>query len=104
MEGNVIRIATAAKIKAELERKREEVEAQKELLAAARDLGEITTEYLQVNYADVGDISAQIDNIKSDEGTLSVDNRTNLIIYSDFPKRIETAKEILASWTRPPNR
>jgi type IV pilus assembly protein PilQ len=25
-----------------------------------------------------------------------VDNRTNLIIYSDFPKRIETAKEILA--------
>ena len=96
MEGNVIRIATAAKIKAELERKREEVEAQKELMAAARDLGEISTEYLQVNYADVGDISAQIDNVKSDKGTLSVDNRTNLIIYSDFPKRIETAKEILA--------
>jgi len=96
MEGNVIRIATAAKIKAELERKREEVEAQKELMAASRDLGEISTEYLQVNYADVGDISAQIDNIKSDKGTLSVDNRTNLIIYSDFPRRIETAKEILA--------
>jgi type IV pilus assembly protein PilQ len=96
MEGNVIRIATAAKIKAELERKREEVEAQKELMAAARDLGEISTEYLQVNYADVGDISAQIDNIKSEKGTLSVDNRTNLIIYSDFPRRIETAREILA--------
>jgi type IV pilus assembly protein PilQ len=96
MEGNVIRIATAAKIKAELERKREEVEAQKELMAAARDLGEISTEYLQVNYADVGDISSQIDNVKSDKGTVTVDNRTNLIIYSDFPKRIETAKEILA--------
>jgi type IV pilus assembly protein PilQ len=96
MEGNVIRIATAAKIKAELERKREEVEARKELMASARDLGEISTEYLQVNYADVGDISAQIDNVKSEVGTLSVDNRTNLIIYSDFPKRIETAKEILA--------
>ena len=96
MEGNVIRIATAAKIKAELDRKREEVEAQKELMAAARDLGEIATEYLQVNYADVGDISAQIENIKSEMGTLSVDNRTNLIIYSDFPRRIETAKEILS--------
>jgi len=96
MEGNVIRIATAAKIKSELDRRREEVEAQKELMVAARDLGEITTEYLQVNYADVGEISAQIDNIKSDSGTISVDNRTNLIIYSDFPKRIETAKEILA--------
>jgi type IV pilus assembly protein PilQ len=100
MEGNVIRIATAAKIKAELERKREEVEAQKELMAAARDLGEIATEYLQVNYADVGDISAQIDNVKSEKGTVSVDNRTNLIIYSDFPKRIETAKEILARLDR----
>ena len=96
MEGNIIRIATAAKLKAELERKREGVEAQKELMAAARDLGEITTEYLQVNYADVGDISSQIDNVKSEKGTVSVDNRTNLIIYSDFPKRIETAKEILA--------
>ena len=96
MEGNVIRIATAAKIKSELDRRREEVEAQKELMAAARDLGEITTEYLQVNYADVGDISAQINNIKSEQGTLSVDNRTNLIIYSDFPARIQTAKEILS--------
>ena len=96
MEGNVLRIATAAKLKAEFERKREAVEAQKELMAAARDLGEISTEYLQVNYADVGDISAQIDSIKSEKGTLSVDNRTNLIIYSDFPRRIQTAKEILA--------
>jgi type IV pilus assembly protein PilQ len=65
-------------------------------MAAARDLGEITTEYLQVNYADVNDISAQINNVKSDKGTISVDGRTNLIIYSDFPRRIETAKEILA--------
>ncbi len=96
MEGNVIRIATAAKIKSELDRRREEVEAKKELMAAARDLGEITTEYLQVNYADVGDISAQIGNIKSEKGTISVDSRTNLIIYSDFPKRIEVAKQILA--------
>jgi type IV pilus assembly protein PilQ len=95
MEGNVIRIATAAKLKAELERKREEVDAQKDLMAAARDLGEISTEYLQVNYADVGDISAQIANVKSEKGTVTVDNRTNLIIYSDFPKRIENAKEIL---------
>jgi type IV pilus assembly protein PilQ len=95
-EGNVIRIATAAKLKSELDRRRAEVEAKKELMAAARDLGEITTEYLQVNYADVNDISVQIDNIKSDKGTISVDGRTNLIIYSDFPRRIETAKEILA--------
>jgi type IV pilus assembly protein PilQ len=101
MEGNVIRIATAAKIKAELDRKRDEVEAKKELMAAARDLGEISTEYLQVNYADVSDISSQIDNVKSDKGTLSVDSRTNLIIYSDFPRRIQTAKEILARLDRP---
>ena len=96
MEGNVIRIATAAKIKAELDRRREEVEAQKELMAAAMDLGEITTEYLQVNYADVNDISAQLKNVQSEKGSISVDSRTNLIIYTDFPKRIEIAKQILA--------
>jgi type IV pilus assembly protein PilQ len=100
MEGNVIRIATAEKIKSELDRKKDEVEAQKELAAAARDLGDITTEYLQVNYADVNDISAQIQNIKSDKGSISVDGRTNLIIFTDFPARIQTAKEILAKLDR----
>ncbi|UCG11862.1 MAG: type IV pilus secretin PilQ, partial [Deltaproteobacteria bacterium] len=100
MEGNVIRIATAAKIRGEFERRRQEVEAQKELMVAAMDLGEITTEYLQVNYADVNDVSNQIQNIKSDNGTISVDQRTNLIIYSDFPRRIETAKEVLARLDR----
>ncbi|MGD8372157.1 MAG: type IV pilus secretin PilQ, partial [Syntrophobacterales bacterium] len=100
MEGNVIRIATAEKIKTELDRKKDEVEAQKELAAAARDLGDITTEYLQVNYADVNDISNQIQNIKSDKGSISVDGRTNLIIFTDFPARIQTAKEILAKLDR----
>ena len=95
IEGNVIRVATAQKIQAELDRRRAEVEAEKELLAAARDVGEITTEYLQVNYADVNDIASQFDQIKSEKGTISIDPRTNLIIFSDFPKRIETARDIL---------
>jgi type IV pilus assembly protein PilQ len=101
IEGNVIRIATAAKIQAEIDRRRAEVEAQKELLAAARDLGEVSTAYLQVNYADATEISAQIDTIKSEQGTISIDPRTNLIIYSDFPKRLETARDILTRLDRP---
>jgi type IV pilus assembly protein PilQ len=95
IEGNVIRVATRQKIQAEMDRRRAEVEAEKELMAAARDVGEITTEYLQVNYADVNDIASQFDQIKSEKGTISIDPRTNLIIFSDFPKRIETARDIL---------
>lgn len=100
VEGNVIRIATMEKIQSEQERRIAAIKAEQERLAAAKDLGEINTEYLQVNYADAQNVANQIEEIKSDKGSISVDDRTNLIIYSDFPKRIETAQQIVARLDR----
>jgi type IV pilus assembly protein PilQ len=101
VEGNVIRIATAKKLKDEREDRIAAIKAEKERLAEAKDLGEIGTEYLQVNYADATEIMDKLENNMSEKGTIEVDTRTNMIIYSDFPARLKTAREILARLDRP---
>jgi len=94
--GNVIRIAAQGKLKDEWSQKTSEIKARQDLLEAAKDLGEITTAYLSVNYAQPAEIAAKIAEAKSEKGKISVDDRTSLIIYADFPARIEAARHLLA--------
>ena len=100
LEGNVIRVATADKIRVEREQRLAALEAEQKRLAATKDIGEISTVYLQVNYADSKNIASQLDKMKSDKGTLSVDDRTNLIIYSDYPKRLDNARMLMSRLDR----
>ena len=100
LEGNVIRVATADKMKVEREHRLAAMEAEQKSLAAVKDTGEIGTAYLQVNYADAKNIASQIDKIKSDKGSISVDERTSLIIYTDYPKRIENARILITRLDR----
>jgi type IV pilus assembly protein PilQ len=100
VEGNVIRVATADKIKVESEKRLASIEAEQKRLAAVKDTGEVTTAYLQVNYADAKDLAKQIDKVKSDKGSVAVDDRTSLIIYTDYPKRIENARTLLGRLDR----
>ncbi len=106
--GDVIRIAKRSKLKQELKAKREEVKnrmelyrAQQELQIASADTGEIMTEYLQVNYSNIDEIAKKILEFKSPMGRATIDSRTNLIIYSDYPARIEMARELLQRLDRP---
>ncbi len=100
-EGNIIRIAKLDKLRKEMEEIQKQIRAKQKVLETAQDLGEITQNYLQVNYAKASDIASQIEKVKSDKGTISVDPRTNIIIYSDYPARVRRAREILAQLDRP---
>ncbi len=100
-EGNIIRIAKLDKLRKEMEEIQKQIRAKQRVLETAQDLGEITQNYLQVNYAKADDIAKQIEEVKSDKGTISVDPRTNIIIYSDYPARVRRAREILAQLDRP---
>jgi type IV pilus assembly protein PilQ len=101
VEGNVIRIAKATKIQAERDSRVAAIEAKKKAQIAAEGLDQVVTEYLQVNYADAENIKNQIDKIKTERGSTTVDKRTNLIIYRDIPRQIATAKQILKELDRP---
>ena len=100
-EGNIIRIAKLDKLRKEMEEIQKQIRAKQRVLETAQDLGEITQNYLQVNYAKADEIARQIEEVKSDKGTISVDPRTNIIIYSDYPARVRRAREILAQLDRP---
>jgi type IV pilus assembly protein PilQ len=99
--GNVIRIARQTKLREEWNTKTSEIKARQDLLEAAKDLGELTTAYLSVNYAMPNEVAAKIVEIKSDKGRISVDERTSLILYSDYPARIDAARQLLAKLDRP---
>ena len=90
----VIRIARQEKLKKELYEKEAEIRARQQVLESSREVGEIGTHYLQVNYAKASDIANKI--VMSNKGRLTIDERTNLILYTDYPSWIQAARDVLA--------
>lgn len=99
--GNVIRIATRAKLQQEWKQQEESLRARQQLMEAAKDFGEITTEYLAVNYAKPADIASKINEIKSEKGRVSIDDRTSLVIYTDYQSRLANAKTLISRLDKP---
>jgi type IV pilus assembly protein PilQ len=89
----VIRVARQEKLKKELQEKDAEIRARQQVLESSREVGEIATHYLQVNYAKAADIANKI--VLSNKGKLTVDERTNLILCTDYPSWIQAARDLL---------
>ncbi|MBU4419494.1 MAG: type IV pilus secretin PilQ, partial [Proteobacteria bacterium] len=84
-EGDIIRIATAETLKKEDVFKRDKVA-----------LEPLTTAYISVNYANATEeILPKIEAIKTERGSVSADKRTNIIIMTDVPEKINKAREII---------
>jgi type IV pilus assembly protein PilQ len=99
--GGVIRIARQDKLKRELSEKEAELKARQQVVESAKEMGDITTNYLQVNYAQAAKLATKIEKMKSPKGKVTVDDRTNLILYSDYPSFIQSARELLAKLDLP---
>ena len=94
-EGDIIRIATAETLK------KEEVQY-KDLLKANEEkkaLEPLVTKYISVNYANAQkDILPKIEALLTENrGSVSADQRTNIIIMTDVETKIEKAREIVKS-------
>jgi type IV pilus assembly protein PilQ len=90
VEGNVIRIAS-------LETLREEKRALQEALKAeqqAKEQEPLITDYIPINYSDASEIKEHIDEIKTNRGKVTFDERTNTIIIKDIPPIVDRAKEL----------
>ncbi len=91
-EGDIIRIATAETLKKEELQHKDLLKANEEKKA----LEPLTTEYISVNYANAQeDILPKIEAIKTERGSVSADQRTNIIIMTDVKTKIEKAREII---------
>ena len=100
--GNVIRIAKQSKLRQEYLQQAEAIKAKQNLAETTRDLGELSTVYFPVNFGKPAEIAAKISDAKSERGKVAVDERTSLIIYTDYPARITGARQLLDP-ARPPD-
>ncbi len=88
--GNIIRVATL-----------EELAKEKELLAKAAEankkLEPIRVRLIPVNYATAKDIEAQVKDVLSDRGSVTVDDRTNVLIVKDVLEHLVKAEGLVRS-------
>ena len=84
--GNVIRVAKQVKLRQEYMQQVEAIKAKQNLAESTRDLGELSTVYFSVNFGKPSEIATKITDGKSERGKVSVDDRTSLIIYTDYPQ------------------
>ncbi len=88
--GNVIRVAPTDKLKKE----EEEILASRRAKEKLEDLG---TELIPVNYATAKELEDQVKGILSERGSVTVDERTNILIVKDIRSAIDEAKDLVAS-------
>ncbi|ABM02030.1 type IV pilus secretin PilQ [Psychromonas ingrahamii 37] len=92
LDGNVLMIAPAVELAA---KKREQLESEN----AVANLAPLYSEFIQVNYAKVADISAMLSSDKtsllSERGAVSVDNRTNTLLVKDTAAVIDAVKKMI---------
>jgi type IV pilus assembly protein PilQ len=82
--GNVIRVAPVEVLKTE----------QEQLLSSKRTkekLEDLETELIPVNYSTAAELQAQVKNILSERGSISIDARTNTLIIKDIPTVVAEA-------------
>ncbi|WP_143512589.1 type IV pilus secretin PilQ family protein [Vreelandella utahensis] len=95
--GNVLLVAPAQEI-AEYERQELETERQMEELRPVR------LETIQVNYAKAGDIVSLLredDELISDRGFISSDDRTNTISVRETAPKLKEIRNLVETWDRP---
>jgi type IV pilus assembly protein PilQ len=97
MEGNIIRVATLATLGKEDEQRQKMLTSEKKVQEQKVALEPLITEYLPINYSSAKtDILPHLEKVISKErGSLTVDERTNVVILTDTADKIRQAKEIV---------
>lgn len=90
--GNVVMVAPQEEIAA---REKLELEAERQL----EELAPLRTEFIQVNYAKASDlavlIKAEANNLLSERGNVTIDQRTNILIVQDIAVNLQSIREMI---------
>jgi type IV pilus assembly protein PilQ len=91
--GNVIMVAPSEELAA---RERLELESSRQV----EELAPLRTEFIQINYAAAADLMALIqadeNNLLSERGTVSIDDRTNTLIIQDTSTSLEAVRGLIS--------
>src|SRR3989338_4541364 len=106
-EGSIIRIAPAVKVAEErkafaakvAEERKAFMEAKKTVVESKvveEEVEELVTEILSISYAQAGDLTKNLEKIKSKRGDITIDERTNTLIIKDIKGKIADMKSLIA--------
>ncbi|MGV3002136.1 type IV pilus secretin PilQ [Vibrio sp.] len=95
VEGNVVLVAPKAELDAQQQQRLEQARMEEEL-------GDLSSELIQVNFAKASDIAELIGgegelSMLSSRGNITVDERTNSLLIRDLPNNIDIIKGIVES-------
>jgi type IV pilus assembly protein PilQ len=90
VDGTIVRIATLTTLQAEQDQR-------KKLQQSQTDAGQLIVRTFTLSYAKAADVSALlVKSALSTRGQIQVDTRTNTLILTDLPERLDTAANLLA--------
>ena len=84
-EGSILRVDTAEKLQNEI-LARQSNESQREAVA------QLDTRVIKVNYAQADEIRQAVQSVLTNRGKVEVDKRTNSLVISDLPYKLDTAE------------
>jgi len=101
-EGNIIRIATRKTLDEEEKLRQEKRTAELSLKDQEKQVEPVKTEYIAVNYSNAQkEIQPHLEKlITKDRGSVSVDDRTNMVIMTDTEEKLRQAKELVRKLDR----
>ena len=101
-EGNIIRVATRKTLDDEEKLRQEKRTAELTLRDQQKQMEPLVTEYIPVNYSKAqAEIAPHIEKILTkDRGSVSVDERTNMIIMTDTADKIKQGKDLIRKLDR----
>ncbi|MDQ7032059.1 MAG: type IV pilus secretin PilQ [Desulfonauticus sp.] len=100
-QGNIIRIATQAKLRQEREAIRRAREEAKQARESMKQLAPLKREYIQINYSTVADIASKVKQFLSNRGKVTADERTNQLIVEDTEDNLKIINGVIKRLDRP---
>lgn len=94
-EGNIIRIASRAKLDKEKQAEISNASQELALKATMEQSEELIFTTIPISYAELADIKSVLETMKSKRGEIKTDNRTNTLILYDIKAKIEEMKDLI---------
>ena len=88
LQGNVLRVAPVDKLKAERE-------SFKEARVAEEELEPLDVQYMRVSYAKASEITALVETVLTERGTVAFDERSNQLVVKDVSKGLKNVAELI---------
>ncbi len=88
VEGNVMRVASIDKLRAERE-------SLKQARVAEEELESLGVKYMRVSYAKASEIKALVETVLTERGSVAFDERSNQLIVKDVRKGLQNVSELV---------